>query len=113
MLIDKIIGVGEIAISDHRSAQPTVEMLTKLAAEARVGGLLGNKAGVIHLHVGEGKRRLELLFQVLEQSDIPAAQFVTNPQSPAHDRNRNCPGESNVGKRDTNYQGLLRLVPAS
>ncbi len=76
VLIDKVLGTGEIAISDHRSAQPTFEMLTKLAAEARVGGLLGNKAGVVHLHVGEGKHGLSLLFEIVDRSDIPITQFV-------------------------------------
>lgn len=76
VLIDKIIGSGEIAISDHRSAQPTLEMLVKLAAEARVGGMLGSKAGIVHLHLGEGKSRLDLVFQALEHSDLPVSQFV-------------------------------------
>lgn len=76
VLIDKVIGVGEIAISDHRSAQPTAEMLIKLASEARVGGMLGNKAGVLLLHVGEGKQGLDLIFEVLNRSDLPVTQFV-------------------------------------
>ncbi len=76
ILIDKIIGVGEIAISDHRSAQPTFDMLIKLAAEARIGGLLGKKAGIVHLHIGEGKQGLSLLFDIVNKSDIPAGQFV-------------------------------------
>ena len=43
VLIDKIIGAGEIAISDHRSSQPTFEEFARLAAECRVGGMLGGK----------------------------------------------------------------------
>lgn len=76
ILIDKVVGVGEIAISDHRSAQPTVEDLLKLAAEARVGGLLSGKAGILHMHVGDGKRRLSQLFEMLEASEIPITQYV-------------------------------------
>ncbi len=45
ILIDKIIGVGEVALSDHRSSQPTVEDIMKIAAEARVGGILSGKGG--------------------------------------------------------------------
>jgi len=41
ILIDKVIGAGEIAISDHRSSQPTFEEMARLAAECRVGGMLG------------------------------------------------------------------------
>src|SRR5512139_148896 len=45
-LIPKVIGVGEIAVSDHRSSQPTFEELARVAAEARVGGMIGGKAGL-------------------------------------------------------------------
>jgi len=76
VLIEKIIGAGEIAISDHRSAQPQIAELEHLAAEARVGGMLGGKAGVIHLHVGEGKRGLQPLWTILEQTEIPITQFM-------------------------------------
>lgn len=38
VLVDKVIGTGEIAISDHRSSEPRPEEIEKLAAEARVGG---------------------------------------------------------------------------
>lgn len=76
VLIDKVIGSGEIAIADHRSAQPTLEMLIHLAAETRTGGLLGNKPGIVHVHVGEGKHGLSLLFEAVAQSDIPITQFV-------------------------------------
>ncbi|MGM9975063.1 MAG: beta-aspartyl-peptidase, partial [Clostridiaceae bacterium] len=36
MLIDKVIGVGEIALSDHRSSQPTYEEFIRTVALARV-----------------------------------------------------------------------------
>lgn len=85
VLIDKVIGCGEVAISDHRSAEPTKEEIAKLAAEARVGGILSGKAGVLHLHVGDGKRRLSLLFAVLDETDIPITQLT-----PTH-LNRNGP----------------------
>ena len=76
VLVDKVIGAGEIAISDHRSAQPQLDELERLAAEARVGGMLGSKAGVVHLHLGEGKRGLEPIWQILAQTEIPITQFV-------------------------------------
>jgi len=75
-LIEKIIGAGEIAISDHRSAQPQIAELERLASEARVGGMLGGKAGIVHLHVGEGKRGLNLIWEILEQTEIPITQFM-------------------------------------
>ena len=75
-LIEKIIGAGEIAISDHRSAQPQIAELERLASEARVGGMLGGKAGVVHLHLGEGKRGLDLIWTILDQTEIPITQFM-------------------------------------
>ncbi len=76
VLIDKVIGAGEIALSDHRSSQPTFDEVARLAAECRVGGMLGGKAGVLHLHVGDGKRRLEMLFRLVRETEIPATQVV-------------------------------------
>jgi beta-aspartyl-dipeptidase (metallo-type) len=76
VLIDKVVGAGEIAVSDHRSSQPTFDEVARLAAECRVGGMLGGKAGVLHLHLGDGERRLELLFQLVRETEIPATQVV-------------------------------------
>jgi beta-aspartyl-dipeptidase (metallo-type) len=76
VLIDKVIGGGEIAISDHRSSQPTFEEIARLAAECRVGGMLGGKAGVLHLHVGDGPRRLEMLFRLIRETEIPPTQVI-------------------------------------
>lgn len=75
-LIKKVIGAGEIAISDHRSAQPQMAELEHLAAEARVGGMLGGKAGVVHLHLGEGKRGLQPIWTILDRTEIPITQFM-------------------------------------
>lgn len=84
-LIPHIIGVGEIAISDHRSSQPSFEDLAKVAAEARIGGMLGGKAGLVQLHIGEGMKRLEYLFRLVEETEIPIEQlFPTHiTRSPA------------------------------
>lgn len=75
-LIPKVIGVGEVAISDHRSSQPTFEELCRLASEARVGGLLGGKAGLVHLHVGSGSRMLDLIIRMAKETEIPIGQFL-------------------------------------
>lgn len=76
VLIDKVIGAGEIAISDHRSAQPQISELERLAAEARVGGMLGGKAGIIHIHLGEGKRGIEPIQWIIKETEIPISQFM-------------------------------------
>ena len=75
-LIPKVIGVGELAISDHRSSQPSYEELCRIAAETRVGGMLGGKAGLVHLHVGHGKAGLDLILRMARETEIPAAQFL-------------------------------------
>jgi len=36
-LIQEVVGVGEIAISDSRSSNPSVDELTRIASDARVG----------------------------------------------------------------------------
>lgn len=84
VLIAKVIGAGEIAISDHRSAQPQISELEHLAADARVGGMLGGKAGVVHIHLGEGKQGLEPIWRILEQTDIPITQFVPTHINRSH-----------------------------
>jgi beta-aspartyl-dipeptidase (metallo-type) len=76
VLIDKVIGAGEIAVSDHRSSQPVFDEIARLAAECRVGGLLGGKAGILHLHLGDGRRRLELLFRLVRETEIPVTQVI-------------------------------------
>ena len=76
MLLEQVIGVGEIAIADHRSAQPTRDELARIAAEARVGGMLAGKGGKVTLHVGAGASGLEILFDIISNTAIPVEQFV-------------------------------------
>ncbi len=76
VLIDRIIGAGEIALSDHRSSQPTFEAFCRLAAECRVGGMLGGKAGILHCHMGDGPRKLDYLFRLLQETEIPCTQII-------------------------------------
>ncbi|MFZ1615579.1 MAG: beta-aspartyl-peptidase [Holophaga sp.] len=76
LFIDKVIGTGEVAISDHRSSQPTFEALAQLAGTARRGGMLSGKAGIVNLHLGDGIRGLEILRRILKETEIPASQFL-------------------------------------
>lgn len=76
MLIDKVIGIGEIALSDHRSSQPSYEDFIKICAEGRVGGLLANKAGIIHVHIGSGKRGIDYILKAIEDTEIPPSQII-------------------------------------
>lgn len=84
ILIDKFIGVGEIAISDHRSSQPTTDEIRKVAAAARVGGILAGKSGVVSVHMGAGERILQPLYQAVSGTELKLKQFY-----PTHmNRNR-------------------------
>ncbi|MFB6290969.1 MAG: beta-aspartyl-peptidase, partial [Candidatus Bipolaricaulia bacterium] len=74
-LIDEVIGV-KVAISDHRSSQPSLDELKKLASEARVGGMIGNKPGIVHLHVGGGESGLKPVREAVTGSEIPPSQFL-------------------------------------
>ena len=74
-LVEPLIGIGELAISDHRSSQPTLDELLRLASEAHVAGLMSGKAGIVHLHLGDGSRGLELVRQALDTSELPARVF--------------------------------------
>jgi len=74
-LIDKVVGV-KIALSDHRSSGVSGEELARLAAEARVGGMLSGKPGIVIMHMGNSNKRLAPLFEALERSDVPPQNFI-------------------------------------
>jgi beta-aspartyl-dipeptidase (metallo-type) len=76
ILIEKVLGAGEIAISDHRSSQPIFEEFARLAAECRVGGMLAKKAGILHCHLGDGPRKLEFFFRLIKETEIPITQII-------------------------------------
>lgn len=83
--LEPVIGVGEVAISDHRSSQPTEDEILRLASEAHVAGLMTGKAGIVHFHLGDGERGLSMINSCLDHSEIPARVF-----NPTH-VNRNKP----------------------
>lgn len=73
--VDAIIGAGEVAISDHRSSQPTEAEIARLAADCHVAGLMSGKAGILHLHLGDGSRGLELVRRILDSTELPPRVF--------------------------------------
>jgi beta-aspartyl-dipeptidase (metallo-type) len=64
-----------LAISDHRSSQPTLDEFLRVASDAYVGGLMARKSGVMHVHLGDGPRGLALIKQALDTSELPARLF--------------------------------------
>ncbi|MBC5624461.1 beta-aspartyl-peptidase [Clostridium sp. NSJ-49] len=76
MMVDKVIGVGEVALSDHRSSQATFQDFVNTVASARVGGLLSGKAGIVNVHLGNGARKLEYLSKLIDETEIPPTQVL-------------------------------------
>jgi beta-aspartyl-dipeptidase (metallo-type) len=72
---DRLVAVGELAIADHRSSQPTLDEILRIASDCHVAGMMTGKAGLLHLHVGDGVRGLELVRQALETTELPARTF--------------------------------------
>jgi beta-aspartyl-dipeptidase (metallo-type) len=70
VFIDEILGV-KIALSDHRSASISSHELARLASDARVAGMLSGKAGIVVAHMGNGKKGLSMINEVLEETEIP------------------------------------------
>jgi beta-aspartyl-dipeptidase (metallo-type) len=83
-LIEEIIGVGEIALSDHRSSCPTTDELIRLVEHARVGGMLGGKAGIVNIHMGDAKNPFQPIYDALAKSELKPAQFYPTHCSRNH-----------------------------
>lgn len=84
ILIDKVIGIGEIAISDHRSSHPSDYDLERLVSEARVGGMLSGKCGILHFHIGDERSGLDPVFHLVQDREVPFENLL-----PTHvNRNR-------------------------
>jgi len=75
ILINEVVGV-KIALSDHRSSHPDKRELLRVASEARIGGMLSGKAGIVHIHMGEEKEGFRPILEIVEETDIPIAQFA-------------------------------------
>lgn len=75
VFIEPVVGVGELAISDHRSSQPTLNELLKIASQAHVARLMTGKAGMLHLHLGDGKSGLSMIRDALEHAEIPPRTY--------------------------------------
>lgn len=75
VFVDPILGVGELALSDHRSSQPTLDELLRVAADVHVAGMMSGKAGVLHLHLGDGPRGLDLVRRALDTAELPPRTY--------------------------------------
>jgi len=106
ILIPEFIGVGEIAIADHRSSNPSAKELARIAAEARVGGMLSGKKGIVSIHMGDSHRQMQLLQRIIESTDIPITQFY-----PTHvNRSKNL---LNAAKKWLKQGGYIDLTTST
>lgn len=75
VLIPDMIGVGEVAIADHRGSHPCPDELARIGADARVGGMLAGKAGRVLIHVGDAEEGLAILHETTRRHPLPASQW--------------------------------------
>ncbi|EAU01318.2 MULTISPECIES: beta-aspartyl-peptidase [Campylobacter] len=101
VFVDKIIGI-KLAISDHRSSSVSKNELARIVSAGRVAGMISSKSGHTTLHMGDGKKGLGLVYEALEEFDIPITFF-----QPTHvNRNENLFNEAVKFLKDGGYIDL-------
>jgi beta-aspartyl-dipeptidase (metallo-type) len=80
LYVDKVIGVGELSISElgpaHETFGPGPEYVARVAAEAMMAARLAGKAGITCLQVPTNRRALAPVFEILEKTGLPPALFI-------------------------------------
>lgn len=76
MFVPEIIGVGEVALSDHRGSVVRFDDLLAIARQAKTAALLAGKKGVVFCHLGDSPEQLSLLREVVHKADISIRQFI-------------------------------------
>jgi beta-aspartyl-dipeptidase (metallo-type) len=78
LFIDKVLGV-KIAISDIRSSYPTARELVRKLRDIMVGGMIGGKKGILHVHLGYLPSKMDVLFELVNDFHFPIKHI-----SPTH-----------------------------
>jgi beta-aspartyl-dipeptidase (metallo-type) len=78
VFVQPVLGC-KIAITDIRSSFPTELELLRLLRQIMVGGMLANKKGILHLHLGGLKTKMDILFKLVEEHEFPISHI-----SPTH-----------------------------
>jgi beta-aspartyl-dipeptidase (metallo-type) len=76
--IEPVLGC-KIAISDFRSSYPTEIELLRILRQVKVAGMLSNKKGIMHIHLGNQKVKMDILFKLVQEHEFPIANI-----SPTH-----------------------------
>lgn len=72
--IPEMIGIGEIALGDHRGSQPDVRQLAAALSQAWRGAMLAGKRGTALLHLGDAPGAFDLVETLLEETALPRRQ---------------------------------------
>lgn len=72
--IEEIIGL-KLALSDHREPFITKQELKRLAHNVRVSSMLGNKPGMITLHMGDDENGLTMINEIINETSLPITLF--------------------------------------
>ncbi len=85
ILIPEVLGIGEVAISDHRSNNPSEEELYNLISRARLAGMISNKSGAVVFHMGDEPEMFQKLESIIiksnyKYSNIFATHCNRNPE---------------------------------
>lgn len=64
--IDKVIGC-KLALSDDRCSFPTELEILRLINQVRLGGFTSGKHGILHIHLGNLKTRIDVLHHIVDQ----------------------------------------------
>ena len=75
VLIDKVLGV-KVAIAEDTYPNLSLPALAQLAGEVRLAAGMSGKAAVMHCHTGRNRRRLQPLFELLDNVGLPIRQIV-------------------------------------
>lgn len=74
--IPEIIGVGEVALSDHRGSVVTFNDLLSIVRTTKTSASLAGKKGVVFLHLGDSPEQLSLLRDVVNNTDVSIKSFI-------------------------------------
>jgi len=84
MMVHDVVGVGELAVSDHRSSHPSADELRRICSDARVAGMLSGKAGLCYFHMGSASSGLRPLWEVVNTTALPIGGFLPTHMSRTH-----------------------------
>jgi beta-aspartyl-dipeptidase (metallo-type) len=78
IFIDKVLGC-KIAICDIRSSYPSDTDLLRRLRNVMVGGMIGGKKGILHVHLGSLDDKMDILFRLVNEYQFPIKHI-----SPTH-----------------------------